>query len=259
MLLKKEKSAYSIQAVGHALDVLEQFHGTHDEFGFSDLCRRLKFQKNKTFRLLATLESRNFIEQNKATAGYRLGLRSLQLGQTFFKQTGLLRHSRPILESLSGKSEETSYVAILRDYQVMYLDAVESRLPVRVVSRVGKTFPFYCTEVGKAIAAGMEEKTVRDYFNDTELKRYTPQTIRGVDQLSKQLREIAACGYAVEDEELQEGVTCLGAAVRDHTKCVVGAVSISVPSVRCSTKRMNTELIPLVREAAGELSRKLGY
>src|SRR5450631_1483311 len=109
-MIKKQKSVYIIQTVGHALDVLEQFNGDVDELGFSELCRRLKFQKNKIFRLLATLEARNFIEQNKATTGYRLGLKNLQLGQTFFKQAGLIGHARPILESLTRRCDETSYV-----------------------------------------------------------------------------------------------------------------------------------------------------
>lgn len=255
----KEKSAYNIQSVGHALDVLEQFHGKNDELGFTELCKRLKFQKNKVFRLLATLESRNYIEQNKATTGYRLGLKNLQLGQTFFKQTGLLRHARPILESLTSKCDETSYVAILRDYQIIYLDAIESNLPVRVVSRVGKMFPFYCNEVGKVIAASMDEKSLRDYFKSAKIKQYTSNTVTDLAEMTRQLNRIAELGYAVDDEELEIGVKCIGAPIRDYSKRVIGAVSVSLPSMRFTAERMNTLLIPLVKEAAEVLSARLGY
>ncbi len=114
-MAKKEKSEYIIQAVSHALDLLEQFHGEVDELGVTELSKRLKLHKNNVFRLLATLESRGYIEQNKATENYRLGLKSLELGQTFIKQMGLLRQAKPILERLVKECNETSYVAIFKE------------------------------------------------------------------------------------------------------------------------------------------------
>jgi len=223
------------------------------------LSRRLNLHKNKVFRLLATLEFRNFIVQDKASTGYRLGLKNLQMGQTFVKQSGLLRHARPILESLTGRCEETSYVAILKDFRIVYLDAIESDLPVRVVSRVGKTLPFYCTAVGKVLVADMSEKNMREYIKNVELKRYTSNTISDPDELTDHLSKIPGLGYAVDDEELDIGVKCVGAPIRDYTKRVVGAVSVSAPSMRFTAERMNKVLIPLVKEAAEELSAKLGY
>ena len=83
-----------------ALDLLEQFHDDVDELGVTELSKRLKLHKNNVFRLLATLESRGYIEQNKATENYRLGLKALELGQTFIKQMGLLRQAKPILEKI---------------------------------------------------------------------------------------------------------------------------------------------------------------
>ena len=94
-MARKEKSEYIIQAVSHALDLLEQFHDEVDELGVTELSKRLKLHKNNVFRLLATLESRGYIEQNKATENYRLGLKALELGQTFIKQMGLLRQAKP--------------------------------------------------------------------------------------------------------------------------------------------------------------------
>ena len=81
--MQREKTNYVIQSVAHALDVLEQFYGELDELGVTELSKRLKLHKNNVFRLLATLESRGYIEQNKATENYRLGIRCLQLGQTY--------------------------------------------------------------------------------------------------------------------------------------------------------------------------------
>ncbi|MBI5655942.1 MAG: helix-turn-helix domain-containing protein, partial [Geobacter sp.] len=110
-MAKKDKAEYIIQAVDHALDLLEQFHDDVDELGVTELSKRLKLHKNNVFRLLATLESRGYIEQNRVTENYRLGLKTLELGQTFIKQMGLLRQSRPVLEALVRECNETTYVA----------------------------------------------------------------------------------------------------------------------------------------------------
>ncbi len=98
--MRREKSNYIIQSVSHALDVLEQFCGEADELGVTELSKRLKLHKNNVFRLLATLESRGYIEQNKATENYRLGIRCLQLGQSYVAAhgpaaAGASDHGRP--------------------------------------------------------------------------------------------------------------------------------------------------------------------
>ncbi|SNB48004.1 IclR family transcriptional regulator [Geobacter sp. DSM 9736] len=258
-MAKKEKSEYIIQAVDHALDLLEQFHDDVDELGVTELSKRLKLHKNNVFRLLATLESRNYIEQNKVTENYRLGLKTLELGQTFIKQMGLLRQSRPVLESLVKECNETTYVAILKDFHIVYLDVVETALTVRVVPRVGARLPAYCTAAGKIQLAFMTEEELEHYLPVKELKQFTPSTITDRDELKRHLKQVSEQGYAVDNEELDVGVKCVGAPIRDYTRRIVGAVSISGPSMRFSDERMDKELIPLVKRAAEEISLKLGY
>src|SRR5437667_11618151 len=108
--VRREKANYVIQSVSHALDVLEQYAGDTEELGVTDLSKRLKLHKNNVFRLLATLESRGYIEQNKSTENYRLGIRCLQLGQTFVQQMGLLRQARPIMDDVVKRWPETVYL-----------------------------------------------------------------------------------------------------------------------------------------------------
>ena len=254
---KKEKSEYIIQAVSHALDLLEQFHDEVDELGVTELSKRLKLHKNNVFRLLATLESRGYIEQNRVTENYRLGLKTLELGQTFIKQMGLLRQSRPVLESLVKECNETTYVAILKESAIVYLDVVETDLTVRVVPRVGARLPAYATAAGKVQFAYMTEEELENYL-PKELNPYTPNTLKR-EELKKQLRRIAEQGYAIDNEELDVGVRCVGAPIRDYTRRIIGAVSISGPSMRFSDERMEKELIPLVQKAGEEISTKLGY
>jgi DNA-binding IclR family transcriptional regulator len=255
---RKEKSGYAILTVSRALELMEQFHGEVEELGVTDLSKLLTLHKNNVFRLLATLESRGYIEQNILTGNYRLGLKTLELGQTFTKQMGLLRQSRPVLERLVRECNETMYVAILKGVSIVYLDAVETDLTVRVVPRVGARLPAHCTAAGKVQLAYLSEEE-SDIFLHDELKRYTPNTLTGRDDLKKQLQEIAVLGYAIDDEELDVGVRCVSAPIRDYTHRIIGAVSVSGPSMRFSRERMERELIPLVLKAEKEISLKLGF
>src|SRR5690348_18264294 len=148
-MVRRNKTNYVIQSVAHALDVLEQFFGDVDELGVTELSKRLKLHKNNVFRLLATLESRGYIEQNRATENYRLGIRCLQLGQAYVQHMGLLRQARPIMADLVRQVRETTYLAVLRRGAVVPVEVVEADRPVRIVSPVGDALPLHCTAVGK--------------------------------------------------------------------------------------------------------------
>jgi len=259
-MARKEKSEYMIQAVSHALDLLEQFHSDDvDELGVTELSKRLKLHKNNVFRLLATLESRGYIEQNKATENYRLGLKSLELGQTFIKKMGLLHQAKPVLEELVNECNETSYVAIFKDGYIVYLDVVETRLTVRVVSRVGTRLPAYCTAAGKVHLAFMSDEELESFLPNKELEAYTPLSITDRDELKRDLAKVVEQGYALDIEELDIGVRCVAAPIRDYTRRIVGALSISGPATRFSDERLEKELVPLVTRAAEELSTRLGF
>lgn len=258
-MAKKDKSDYIIQSVSHALDLLEEFKGDTDELGVTELSKKLKLHKNNVFRLLATLESRGYIEQNKATENYRLGLKSLELGQTFINQMGLLRQARPVMDNLVDACNETTYVGIVRENYVVYLDVVEAKQTVRVVSRVGARLPIYCTALGKAQLAYESEDEIERLLPAKELKRYTENTITEFPKLMEHLRKVAEQGYAVDNMEFEADVKCVAVPIRDYTRRVVGGISVSGPASRLSDERIERELVPLVKKAGAEISTRLGY
>src|SRR5215813_1368497 len=124
-MIRREKSNYAIQSVSHALDVLEQFNQNAEEIGVTELSKRLKLHKNNVFRLLATLEARGYIEQNRATENYRLGIKCLHLGRRYVDHMGLVRQARPILTDVAHRCRESTFVAILRREGVVPLEAAE--------------------------------------------------------------------------------------------------------------------------------------
>ena len=257
-MVKRDKSNYIIQSVSHALDVLEEFKGDVVELGVTELSKKLKLHKNNVFRLLATLEHRGYVEQNKATENYHLGIKSLELGQTFIKQMGLLRQARPALESLSADCNETVYIAIMRGQDVIYLDVVESNQTIRVASRVGLRLPTYCTAIGKVLIAFKPEDEIKKHL-PSKLEKRTTNTINEEKKLLEHLKAVGTNGYSIDAEEFEESVKCVGAPIRDYTGHVVAGISISAPAMRLSDKRIKDELVPLIRKASVDISRRLGF
>lgn len=256
---KKEKSDYMIQAVSHALDLLELFSEESPEFGIAQLSKRLRLHKNNVLRLIATLEPREFIEENKLTGNYRLGLKALELRTNFIRQMALLPQARPILASLAHECNENCYVAILKDFRCVYLDVVESPQVVRIVSRVGSRLPAHCTAAGKVQLAYLPEQELERFFATRELTRFTAATITDPVALRDHLRQIAVQGFAIDDEELEDGVRGVAAPIRTYDDKVVGAIIISGPAMRLSDGRLKDGLVPLAIKAAREVSAKLGY
>ena len=256
---KREKSSYIIQSVAHALDLLEEFSGDVNELGVTELSRRLKLHKNNVFRLLATLEAKGYVEQNKITENYRLGLKALELGQRYIKQVGLIKQAKPFLEEIVDKVNETTYLGILRDGFAVYLDAVEAKRTVRVVSRVGLRLPAHCSAIGKAQVAYLSESELERIFPNKTLERFTENTITDRERLFEHLKEVREKGYAIDNEEYEKEVKCVGVPIFDYTGRVVGGISVSGPAYRMTDRRLEEEIIPVVKEVGEKISRKLGY
>ena len=257
-MVRREKSNYVIQSVSHSLDVLEQFNGNVDEIGVTELSKRLKLHKNNVFRLLATLEARGYIEQNKITENYRLGLKCLQLGQTFIHQMGLLMQSRAILESLAKSIKESAYVGIRKGGVIMPLDFVEPQRAVRVVSFLGTALPAHCTAAGKVHLAFETDGGLRQGLSD-RLERFTEKTIVERGTLDEQIGEVVATGYAVERGEFTEEVNSVAVPVRDYTRTLVGTLVVVGPSQRLTDETIAKEITPAILKAGDDLSRRLGF
>lgn len=257
-MVRREKSNYVIQSVSHALDVLEQFYLNVDEIGVTELSKRLKLHKNNVFRLLATLEARGYIEQNRATENYRLGLKCLQLGQTYVQQMGFLHQAKSTLEELVKSAKESSFVAIRKGTAIVPLDFLEARSAVRVVSFLGTTLPLHCTAPGKIYLAFDSEEGLNQSIPE-RLDRYTDRTITDRRILLEQVKEISQSGYAMEQGEFMEEVISVAVPIHDYTRTLVGSLAITGPAHRLTGEKIQKEVVPLILKGGSELSKRLGY
>jgi len=259
--MKKQKSEYLIQTVANALKLLEAFHD-EEELGVTELSRRLDLHKNNIFRLLATLELQGYVEQSSNSDRYRLAVGCLELGQSYLRSRGLLRRARPLLEEMSAESEESSHLAVMRDFEIVHLDGVS---PDRLVStglRIGRKLPVHCTALGKVLL-GCSSETVHEAFDrdcgEEPLAQRTPATIVDSHKLFDHVRSAVLRGYAIDIEECELGLACAAAPVYNKIGETIAALSVSGPAFRLTEERLLGEIVPMVVDAAGRLSHELGY
>src|SRR4051794_9700553 len=245
------------QVVDRVVDILETFATIGPELGVSDVSRALGLKKATAHRLLASLPRRGLVAQDPVTRRYRLGMKLWELGSLATSQLDWVDRVKPFLQHLTDVTGETSHLAVLNDGQVLYVDKVESTRSLRMPSQVGKRLPVHCTGVGKALVAFLPEEVLKGVLARRGMPRMTAHTVTDRDTFLRQLGEVRERGYAVDNEEIDEGLTCIAAVVRDHTSHVVAAISIAGP-----TSRLRPEtLADRAREVVGSanaMSRALG-
>jgi DNA-binding IclR family transcriptional regulator len=256
---KREKESYVIQSVTNALNLLDEFKGERDELGVTELSKRLNLHKNKIFRLLATLEAKGYIEQNKASENYRLGVKSLELGQTFIKQLGLVRQAMPFLKEIAKQCNEMAYIGFIRQDSVVCLGVAEANQPVKVASRVGLGLPIHCSALGKAQIAYLSEEELEKLGVLDNMDKITENTIVDRAEFIRHLKEVAKQGYAIDNEEHNPEVRCVAVPVRDYTGRVVGGICVCGPSFRMTDEFLKTKIIPVVKDAGEKVSKRLGF
>ncbi|MGQ9616703.1 MAG: IclR family transcriptional regulator [Spirochaetota bacterium] len=174
------------------------------------------------------------------------------------KTVDIIMEASPILADLMHRSGETVHLAILDKGQVLYLDKREGPQAVGIISRVGQRLPAHCTGLGKVLLAYADQGVLEDVINTVGLPRFTKNTITDYALLREELQKVRSRGYAIDNEEIEEGLCCVSAPVRDYTGKVIAAISISLPAFRFSNDKREEHKNNVI-ESAEKISRLLGY
>jgi DNA-binding IclR family transcriptional regulator len=204
------------------------------------------------------LERHRLVNKSPATGRYRLGLKLFELGSKAIASTELREHARAHLNRVMYETEETVHFCVLDQGEVLYVEKMEPQRSVRMASSVGRRMPAHSTAVGKSMLAELKETEVDDIIRRWGLRAITRKTITTPAELKAELRGIRARGYAVDDEENEEGVRCVGAAVRDYSGRPVAAISVSGPAFRVTHEKVPI-IAKSVMEAGQALSSELGF
>ncbi len=255
---ERRRTAYgrpTVQSVDRTLDVLEALAARRTPTGISELSLAVGLHVSTVHRLLATLVDRGYVRQDPETSRYHLGARIFALASAADIHLDLRLVARPFLERLMRVAGETANLVTPSRDDVVYVDQVASLHLVKMFTQPGMRAPLYCTGSGKVFLAFHDES---DFRLETPFRRFTAKTVQTPAALQQQLRTIRRDGYAIDDEEMEEGVRCLAVPVFDRRGENVGALSISGPTTRMTRERVKAISGP-VREVALEFSRALGY
>jgi len=178
------------------------------------------------------MEKVGVIERNNETGKYRLGLKLYELGNSVSLKKIMVDRARKYLEDLHWYLNETVNFATLKNGEVVYLDKIIADRNFVIISEVGKRLPAHCTGLGKAMLAFLPESDVKRIIKEKGLKKFTKNTITNKKDLFEELKKIRECGYAIDNEEIEDGLRCIAAPIFNGDGEVIAAVSISGPSSR---------------------------
>jgi IclR family transcriptional regulator, pca regulon regulatory protein len=250
------------QSLERGLAILALFTPEHPALGIADIADGLGISRSTIYRYVVTLTGLGYLEQGTSRK-YRLGLRVSDLGMSVMNSVGLREHAHEYLDRLRHDTTYTASLAVLDDTEIVYVDQVRSYRrapnPIEMSIAVGVRLPVYCTSMGKLLIAHLPRSELRTVFARINLIKRGPCTITSKAALRKELTHIREDGFAVEDQELARDLHSIAVPVRDHTREVVGAISLSAHTSMASPTEMANALMPHLVSAADPISARLGY
>jgi DNA-binding IclR family transcriptional regulator len=249
------ESAGGVQSVDRALTILGIL-ARLGEAGVTEIAGELGVHKSTAFRLVATLESHGMVEQNEDRGKYRLGVGVLRLAGATTARLDVVQEARPICRKLAADSGETVNIAVLSDRSALYLDQVAGQSALQSHNWVGQHIPLHATSNGKVLLSALSAEEIEKRL--PRLPSYTAETVTTRSRLRRDLAQVREQGYAVAVDELEVGLTAIAAPIRNAHGDVIASISVSGPTFRLGERRVK-ELVPLVQDAADEVSTRLGY
>jgi len=246
-----------IQSLARANAILGALAELDRDATLGEIAGRVRLGKTTVCNILSTLVALEFVQQDRETRGYRLGLRNLELGRRVQARCDIASLCRPLVVRLCGITCETINLGIPGALDVLIIDSVEGTLGVRVTSYVGARAAYHSTSIGKAILAEMPTDLRQAIYAARPLRPATPATITQVDVLEAEIRHIQHRGFALDLEEDEQGTCCVGAAIRNRNCSVLGAISIAGPSYRMDRStldRLGTTLVAALASEAGAIA-----
>jgi DNA-binding IclR family transcriptional regulator len=251
-------SVYRVQVLDRAVGILKVLADHPSDLAPAEIADRLSLHKSTIHRLIVVLEQHGFIRKTILTGKYGLGLKLFELGSRAVAGLDVSERAKPFLDRLVQETGETAHVCVLDGHETVSIANVEGPRTVRMPATVGRRTPAHCTAVGKAALAFLPKETLDALLAHHPLPAYTHKTLVTRRALAADLEQVRRRGYAIDDEEVEKGLRCIGAPVRNYSGDVVASLSIAGPTFRVTRKRIPALALWVVR-IAQDLSTDLGY
>jgi DNA-binding IclR family transcriptional regulator len=248
-----------MKSLNKALDILEVLVDLGDsEIRLSDLARLSGLHKATVSRIVSALVKRGYMSQVERRGKYVLGAKFLNFSAVITQKNKIKDIAMPHLIKLNQIAKESVALFSLDGEKAVFVEVVNSKYPLRLPSDVGPFPPLYCTAIGKILLASKTARELEEYFHQTDVKAYTPNTITDLNHLKSHLKTVAEKGVAYDDRELYTEFNSVAVGIRDAEERLVAGIGVEGLSVHL-TRAIMEELTPDVKNCAMKISMELGY
>ncbi len=242
--------------------ILEHFTNKKPEWGVTELAEEIGSNKSTVYRFLSDLDKLGIAYKHPVTEKYSLGLKLFELGCRVQLKSAFVDKTHPELIEVAKMISETVHIAILKNCQVFHVDKVESPQGLKLSTHVGSFAPAYSTSLGKVLLAFLppkeQEKTLDVILKDTKPVAFTKHTITSGKTLKKELKEIKSKGYALDKEESELGLVCVGIPIFNQNNEVVASLSASGPATRFEEENV-ANYVAILKTGADAIQEKIGF
>jgi len=253
-----ETDRYTVPALERGLRILCEFNRDHRTLSAPELARRFGLPRSTVFRLLNTLESLGFIERSDNGRNYALGVAVLRLGFEYLASLPLTELGQPLLERLSKQTQQPCNLVVRDERSIVYVARVSPPSPFVSSVHVGTRLPAHATVLGHLLLGDLDLPELQRLYPEGQLKSFSSSTPRTTAELFDAIQTSRQQGYALGQGYFEAHISTVAAPVRDHTRRVVAAMSVSLNTPRIPDDRRDA-LLSQVRESADELSALLNY
>ena len=221
----------------------------------AQVARLMNINRASSHRFLSTLKELGYADKDD-NSRYYLTSKVIELGMKVLDRFEIRKIARPFLQELSNKFNETINLGYFNGEEVLTIDKIDSTERLGMDVGIGGGEPAYCTSLGKVMLAFLPDQQLEKYLQATEFIPFTPNTVISKDKLKAELMRIKENGYSIDDEELSVGLRCVGAPLFDHNGRALYAISLSGPSIRMGSKKieeMSRELKKICQILSGQI------
>jgi IclR family transcriptional regulator, pca regulon regulatory protein len=244
-----------VQSLERGLAVIRAFDEHNVELTLSDVARSTGLTRAAARRFLLTLADLGYVRTDGRW--FSLSPRVLELGYAYLSSLSLPEVAEPHLERLVAEVHESSSVSVLDEEHIVYVARVPTSRIMTVAINVGTRFPAYATSMGRVLLSGLPDDELEAYLAEVKLRRLSPRTVTTVAALRSELAKVRDQGWAMVDQELEEGLRAVAAPIRDRTGRVVAAVNLSAHASRMSTESVRRTLLPPLLATAARIEADL--
>jgi DNA-binding IclR family transcriptional regulator len=253
-----EDTIHTVQSVDRTIKIIEVLSNYRDGLGLTELSHLIGLHKSTVHRLLMTLIHHGYVIQNPENQKCHLTIKIYELGSKVIDSMDLSKVARPYLIALRDLINEVVHLVILDGTDIVYIEKMESDNSIRMHSRIGARSPLYSTSAGKAMLAFLPESKIHEIWDASDIVKRTPNTVVEYDKFIAVLEKVRENGYALDEEENEPGIRCIGAPIFNHKGNVIGAISISGPAMRVTPEKVETFKEHILKYTR-LISREFGY